>query len=136
MSFVLYYPSKASPTTTVSLPNHERDHTENRIRVQASGRARGGTLYVYDKGTSRIEVELTFSELTNAEKESLQSFFDDDADGMVNAFQADDIYGSLWDARFLDAELEWTNLGERVIGSANESNATWSVTVRLQLTAT
>ncbi len=130
MSFTLYYPNQAAPSTTVALRNPERDNKEHHQRVQASGRTRGGTLYVYDKGTARKEMPYEFTELSNAKKVELADFFADDADGMVNSFQIVDHQGTTWNARFLQSDLEFTNIGE---GTPPVTAPVWSVGFRLEL---
>lgn len=131
MSYVFYYPTKASPTDTVTLRNPERDNIDRRIKVQASGRSMGGTLYCYDKGVDRIEVDLDFTELDETDKTDLQSFFDDSADGMNIAFQVDDLHGTLWDARFLMSELEWVEIGAKTLPV---TDPVYSVSIKLELT--
>lgn len=133
MSFVLYYPQKSGATETVTLPNPETGNAENLILGQSSGRTRGGGLYVYDKNTSRREMEFEFVALDDDDKEALDEFFRESANGMVNEFQIDDHHGATWDARFLQSELNFECEGETVLGGAVSE---WIVSFKLQLSET
>jgi len=132
MSFVLYYPDKATATTTVTLPSPDRGNPLQQIRGQASARSRGGKIYVYDKGVNRYEASYDFADLTDAQKTALEAFFASQADGMINEFQVDDHLGIAYDARFLQSELEWSNTGEQVPGGTAPE---WAVSFRIELAA-
>lgn len=130
MSFILYYPDKATATTTVTLPSPERGNTLSSAKAQAKGRTRGGQKYVYSTGADVAVVEYDFDDLTATEKTALQNFFDNQADGMVNDFEFDDHLGETRAASFDQAELEWTNTAERQIPDADPL---WSVALRFEL---
>lgn len=132
MSFTLYYPDQATATTTVTLRSPEYGNTAQQIRNQASSRSRGGTLYVYDKGTDRYEAQFEFAAMDDDDKQDLESFFADDANGMVNEFQILDHLGDLYDARFLVTELAWENARETSPGGTTPE---WNVSFRLEISA-
>lgn len=130
MSFILYYPQKSGATTTVTLPNPERDNILSSKKGQAKGRTRGGQRRVYDKGTDQSFAQYSFPVLTDSEKTALQGFFDSQADGMAEEFQYDDHLGVTRTAVFDQDSLEWTNIGELTPPSADPL---WSLSIRLEI---
>jgi len=98
---------------TLALRSPDRGNPFRVVKRQAMRRTVGGTLYVYDKGVRTFEFEWTFTELTETERDSLQTFFDTTADGMVNTFTVKDWYGDTFtDCRFLDPVLEFAQTDE------------------------
>ncbi len=75
-------------------------------KFSGSRRAAGGQLYVYNKGITVYKMVMFWSNLRDSEKEDLQDFFDDDANGMVNTFTFYDWRGRDWTARFLNDSFE------------------------------
>ncbi len=133
MSFSFFYPDKETATVTVTLPNPERDNPQTLTRGQVLGRTRGGQRRVYRVGAGRTEAEFEFAHLTNGEKNSLQSFFTDSADGMAVAFQVQDHHGLLWDAWFAEDTLAWVNIGEQ---QPPDTDPLWSIRLRLEMSLT
>ena len=98
---------------TLTLKSPERGNPFRRIKRQAMRRTVGGTLYVYDKGIDTREFDWTFAELTQAERDSLETFFADVADGMIETFSVQDWYGNWLDGcRLLDPTLEFAQTDE------------------------
>jgi hypothetical protein len=136
--------------TTCNIQNPQRSNRENRTARQALSRAADGTPYVYSKGTARIVLEADFVALRDAEKDALQDFFDNSAEGMTYTFTLTDHEGNSWTARFLHDTLKWTQLDDQVAsaGTFQVDGATgtayptttreepvWSVSVELEVTA-
>jgi len=97
----------------LTLRNPDRGNAFRLVKRQAMRRTAGGQLYVYDKGVDTVEFDWTFTELTQAERDSLQTFFDGVANGAYETFSIRDWYGSwLDDCRFLDPILEFSQTDE------------------------
>lgn len=105
--------------TTIKVQNPIRSNLEDRLRRQALSRSASGACYVYDKGTTRVEIEAQWTSLRDDEKDVLQDFFDSDADGMVNTFTLTDHEGNSWTARFLHDTLEWEQVDDSVASSGS-----------------
>lgn len=83
------------------------------------------TRVVYRTTTSKKdEWTLTLSQLTDAQKSALQTYFDDTAKGPTNTFTYEHTDGNTYTARFVDTELAWTRHGK-----------TWDCTVRIEISA-
>jgi hypothetical protein len=133
MSFILYYPTKAAPTKTVTLPSPEPGNTERTINAHALGRTRGGERRVYDKGIARKEATYNFKYLTATQKADIETFMGASyADGLNNEFQIEDHHATLWHAWFNVADLEFTNPGE-VTPPATDPY--YDVTLNLEISA-
>lgn len=108
-----YYPTKASPSTTVTVNGPVGGGQP--VRPQArfvSGRTVNGTTYTYQKNdvTQNIWV-LSFNDLTAAHKTALQSMFNDDTKGPSNSF--DYLHTNAVDyagVRFIDNVLEFSRI--------------------------
>ena len=71
-------------------------------------------VYTYDKGITVYRVDLNFDELSQFEKDSLKTFFEDNADGVMNTFTYVDHHGETWESRFLSGRLEWTEKDDNI----------------------
>ncbi len=132
MSFTLYSPTKATATTTVELPSAQRGNTLKRLRGQALARTASGARVVYDRGTDRFEASFAFEEITSAQQAALQSFFDNQADGLSESFEVEDHLGALYAAWFTEPELDWTNTHELTPGG---TDGRYSLSIVLELEA-
>ena len=115
--------SLTKDAATVALPGPNPGYVSLEAKRQALGRSAGGTVYVYDKGVSTFEVELSFESLTNAEKAALQSFFDSTVNGAITTFTYTDSGGNTTTARVLNTELAFRKVADNV----------WDVSFRLEL---
>ena len=129
MSFILYYPTKAGQTTTVTLPNPERSNTEARLLGQASGRSRGGDVYTYQKFIGRVDDEYSFTNLTAAQKAALDALVEDDLDGRSNTFEFDDHHGDSHTGRLIESDLAWVNTDEK---THPDTDPVYEVTLRIE----
>ena len=132
MAFIIYYPTKSGPTTTVALPDPELNNAERRRFGQASGRSRGGDVYTYQKCLARIEDEYAFTDLTAADKTALDSLVEDDLDGRANTFEFDDHHGDSWTGRLIDPDLNWTDTEEI---APPDTDPLYEVTLRIEKSA-
>lgn len=109
--------------SSITLPGPAPGSQAAERRSQVTGRAASGQLYCYDKGVRSFTVELAFESLTDQEKASLMSFFDDAANGAMETFTYTDSGGRTFTARFAGAELAWRKVAQNV----------WDVTFALEL---
>lgn len=112
-----------SGATTVILDGPSSDYPKRQVKRQALGRSAGGTVYTYDKGVATYEIEIELVNLTEALKDSFQSFFDSTINGVTNTFTFKDEAGDNYVARFLSANLEF----------AKQTKNLYSVRVTLEL---
>lgn len=98
--------------TDMKVQNPELTNREKVRKFLTSQRAAGGQLYVYDKGITTYELKMRWRSLRDSEKEELQAFFDDDADGMVNTFTFYDQRKVQYTARFLHSTIEFVELAD------------------------
>jgi hypothetical protein len=106
-----------SAPTEIEIQNPARQNVLRTKKTQASGRSAAGVLYVYDQGVPLKEIELQFENLRESEKNELQSFYDDTVEGMFRKFTYTDHHGDAWTARFLQPELEFTEIADVVASS-------------------
>lgn len=100
---------------------------------QSKGRTAGGELFVYDKAPDEVyKLALTFAELRDSEKEALESFFVNDAEGMLYTFTYTDHEGTTWTARFLTPVLEFTSIADKRASTTSftSGGVTYPTTVR------
>ena len=114
-----------SGAVTVTLPGPQPGAAMREVKHQGIGLTAGGTRYAYDKGVDRYEVDLEFQSLTTAQKSALQSFFHTTVDGVANTWTYTDTAATSFTARFLDPELDFTQVARGV----------WDVSMRLELSA-
>lgn len=107
----------------VTIRNPERANVYGVKLHQAVGRTAGGVVVSYDKGVTVQRMELQFKELTDTNKSELQAFFEDDVVGTQETFTFTDRESVNWTARFLQDELDWSEL----------DNDRWSIEVHLEV---
>lgn len=136
-------------TIEINLQNPQRENALSLKRFQAQGRSAGGKLYVYEKGIRVQTVALSFNELRQDEKNALEDFYQDVADGGLNIFQYTDHKGITWDAQFLNPSLEFTEIDDKSISSetfqpqagdplyptTTRGDGIWAVDIELELSA-
>ena len=111
-------PAGASATVNGPTGSTGIDNLENYVSEFTADKS----LIVYQTSNSVKDVwTLNLSELTTAQKNELQTFFDTHAKGPTNAFSYVHTNGETFTScRFLDRGLRWTRKG-----------GAWDVTVRL-----
>jgi len=102
----------------VTLPRPVPGYTIMHNRNQAQARTAGGTVKVYDKSFSYYTVELTF-EITETQKDNLETFVRDVIVFGLNAFTFTDHHGTVHDT----AILNQTELAFEKLASARYSIA-------------
>ena len=104
MAFGFYLPTKAGvtdqwvPEYSEELPSVEPvDFPE-----QLSASTAGGVLYVQEKGSVLETFELSFTLMTQSDRDSLYTFFRDKAKKMANSFEYEDGAGGLHKVRWMN----------------------------------
>ena len=113
----------AKDATSVTVPAPARVSRALTRCGQASGRTAGGETYAYELGATIHEAELEFRSLTSAEKDSLASFFESTARGMLEMWTYTDPAGGEHAARFAEPAIVFVQFARNV----------WDVSVRLEL---
>ena len=137
--------------TPVHLQNPIYDDAYIVAKKGALGRSAGGQRYYYSKGITVYTIRLTWDELRQAEKDALQAFYDNVADGPRHKFNFKDHNDHWYRAWFNDEELEFSIVGDETLtgtkfqvdGAAGTKYPTttrrrsiWAVTVELEVLAT
>ena len=111
-------------------------------------RSADGARYYYNKGIMSHTVLMTWDELRNAEKESLQDFFDNVAEGPKHKFNLIDHRGRQYRCWFNDNEIEFELMADvaessstfMVDGEAEPTTqrrrAIWGVDVEMEILST
>jgi hypothetical protein len=133
-------------SVTAWLQNPDLGDTVRDKRHQALAARGDGKYYRYALALGdAIERELHWDELRRSERDDLLSFFQNQAEGILNDFLFLDERGTWWSAHFLDTELEFATASDEratsgtfVSGGVDyptttRSGGTYSVTVRLRL---
>lgn len=90
----------------------------------AVARANDGTVWSYKRHSgSHRQWRLELQDVTSAQRDALQSFWDSDAAGPTNTFTYTHTDGVQYTARFVQEELQWRR------GGPNQ----WSVSIILDL---
>lgn len=100
---------------------------------QSKGRTAGGELFVYDKAPDEVyRLALRFEGLRDSERQDLEDFFVDDAEGMLNTFTYTDHEGTAWTARFLTPVLDLTTIADKTAstGTFTSGGTLYPTTVR------
>ena len=105
--------------TTVYLQNPDVANVLATEKVQVVNRSAAGDRYRYDRGVEILTMQLRWSQLRDSEKVALRSFFEDTADGVLNAFTYTDHRGTAWDAYFVDSTLDFTEVADSQSGAAS-----------------
>ena len=135
-----------SGVTEKYLQNPQRDNSDGVKIFQAQGRAAGGKLYVYNKGITVETVELSFTELRQAEKDGLEAFFKL-VKASLTQFEYTDHTGVTWNARFMNDELIFTEIddlqassgtfspdgGSNYYPTTTRGDGFWAVDITLEL---
>lgn len=112
-------------STSVTLPAPARFARASLRCGQAAARTAGGEIFAYELGPESYAAELEFQSLTNAEKDSLASFFKDTARGMLETWTYTDPAGGEITARFADPALVFVQFARNV----------WDVSLRLEISS-
>ncbi len=111
-------------------------------------RSAGGARWYYDKGITTYTVRMTWDHLRNAEKESLEDFFDNSAEGPKYKFNLTDHRGRQYRCWFNDTEIDFELVDDQrasrhtfQVAGKTEPTSTrtasiWSVEVEMELLAT
>ena len=112
--------------TTVTLPSPAPGYQVKQARAQAIGQTAAGADYVYDKGYSTYELQLTIPHMSDTQKDALDSFFKTTVIGGVNAFTYTDHFSTAHsNCRFLDPQLQFRK----------ERSGRYTVALRLRVTS-
>jgi len=137
----------AKGATTVDLQNPQVGNVLATRKTQVHTRDAGGGRYVYDQGVETQIVQLVWAALRESEKDALQGFFEDDANGMKESFTYTDHEGDDWTAYFDQPELEFVEIGDQRASAGTFSsggtsyptttrqNGVYRVQVQLEVTA-
>jgi len=137
----------AKGATTVDLQNPAVGNVLATRKTQVGARDAGGGRYTYDQGVETKLMQLSWLALRESEKAALQSFFEDDADGMKESFTYTDHEGTSWTAYFDEPDLEFVAVGDQRASSGTftsggtsyptttREKAVYRVQVRLEVTA-
>jgi len=98
---------------TLELQNPSLFNVEENVRRHGLGRAAGGTPYRYSKGANYKRLRIGWTDLREAEKEELDSFFDT-MDGPSTDFTFIDHHGVSRTCFFLVDALPWTEVDDQV----------------------
>ena len=131
---------------SINLQNPVIDNVFRTQKYQTLGRTIGGKVYVYTKGTTKYQMDLTFENLRESEKVDLAYFFDTTVGGMSTTFNYTDHMGKTWTARFIEDELQWNEndnnkdpVAESVVSagqiypSRRFSKGIYSVSIKLEV---
>ena len=118
--------------TTVVLQNPVLGNEIATRKAQVFSRDAGGGRYAYDQGPAWKTMILRWEHLRESEKTALQSFFEDDADGMRLSFTYTDHEGDSWTAYFNQPALEFTVVGDQTASTTTFSSGgvSYPTTVR------
>ena len=131
---------------SVELQNPDRGDTLKSIMQQRIEPRSDGQYYRYSLADGAVhEREISWGELRLSEKNDLQDFFEDTADGVLENFTFTDERGTAWNAHFLDPDLAIVTVSDTVKSSetftsdeieyptTTREGGTFSVRVRLRL---
>lgn len=91
MSVVLYFPTKAAPTHTVTLPDPFLPYAGGvPHKYDAITQTDSGVRYIYDKGITDTLFTMMFRIVNASDYLNLIDFWKNSANGMVNTFEFDD----------------------------------------------
>ncbi len=103
MSFGFYYPTKASPTTQwvpVTLPDHPAVEPVD-FPEQVNSFTSGGTLYVQEKGNKRETFALSFTRVSQGDRDAAVEFFETVKKSFYS-FEYEDRNGVLHSVRWMN----------------------------------
>lgn len=100
-------------THKITVQNPEPGNKRRAVMRGASGRTAGGVFFHYDKGVTTTELNLSWKELRDSERDDLEHFFLVHAQGPHVRFIFTDQRGKTWYARFLNQELEFTEVADQ-----------------------
>ncbi len=111
-------------------------------------RSAGGARYYYDKGITTYMVEMEWNGLREGEKDALEDFFDNVAEGPKYKFNMMNQEGKQFRCWFNDTEIDFKIIDDQrasrdtiIVGGNPEPSTTrmksvWSVTVEMEILAT
>jgi len=94
--------------TSVEIQNPERDNAVHLDLHQVVNYTADGAVNVHDLGVTTKIIRVTWRELRQVEKDLLEAFWQDTAQGAANLWYYRDHNEVWWNARFLTTRLEWT----------------------------
>ena len=133
--------------TTIEVQNPERDDALDIDLHQVLNFTADGEPNVYELGVTEQRVRLRWNELRQVEKDDLESFWEDTAEGAKNLVYYQDHRSVWWNARFLNTRLEWTcpddyeassdtmTIDEVAYPTTQREKGIWSVEIVLLLSA-
>jgi len=92
-------------------------------KFQVLGRTRGGTRFNYDKGIDVEYLDIRLTYLTDAEKDDIEDFFNDESDGIMESFTFRDHEDVDWNVKFVNATLDFTE----------DRDSGWSIHLQLEV---
>jgi len=103
MAFAFYFPTKAAPAASwiPSIGPEFPLETPVDYPEQLTGETAGGTLYVQKKGPKRENFTLAFNFMSQADRDSLLTFFNA-VEKAFNAFEYEDGNGVLHSVRWMN----------------------------------
>jgi len=111
---------------TANLPDAEVGNADELELVQTVGRTAAGVVYVYNKGVEIDRLVLRWRNLTQDERDDLEDFWRNEADGTQETFTLQDTRRGLqWTARFLDTTLPFAEPVRDM--QAADYGAHWSI---------
>ncbi len=103
MSFGFYFPTKAAPTAQwvpATLPDHPAVEPVD-FPEQITSVTSGGTLYVQEKGNKLETFSLSFSRVSQTDRDSALAFFEA-VKKSFNSFEYEDRTGALHTVRWMN----------------------------------
>lgn len=117
---------------TAVLPDADTGNREGPELIQTLGRTASGIAYVYDKSVQIDRMTLAWANLTQAERDDLEDFHLNDAEGALNTWTLRDTRRNLqWTARFLSRRLNFIEPTRDP--TAASTGAHWSITFELEV---
>lgn len=132
--------------TTIWLQNPERNDLLAVRKKQALAERSDGKFYRFSLADGQVyERRLAWPELRASERNNLRNFFEDLVNGVLENFIFTDEQGVLWNAHFLDPNLEFTTISDSRASTGTftsggvthptttRTGGTYAVSVRLRL---
>ena len=82
-----FFPTRAAPTTTLTLRGPDSGHTEGIDKRQVIQVTPADEMIVYTRGPKSYSVDISLSFLNRAQRDALESFWDTHADGAAETFE-------------------------------------------------
>ena len=113
----------AYEATSIAVQNPDLQNVLSITKSQVVHRSAAGDRYCYDRGVDVMLMRLRWAELRDSEKQELESFFSDTANGVMNEFTYTDHRGAGWNAHFARPTIEFVEVADSQTGAASTFNS-------------